>query len=185
LLRAAVGPTRKYQSTAEESGYWGRAEKICSLRVLPPLTPFRTSVAVPTKLGWTDPRKEEGQPLWPERFTELEIRQQKKRPKAWSSQYNQNPIDIANSIFKPEMFRSYECTAKEYISRDARVNKADCWRIVTADPALSTNDRSDYTAILVADISRSGIIGLLPPPLWSPNPSPAGCGLARFQQISI
>ena len=37
LLKAEIGPTRKCQATAKESGYWGRAENICSIWGLPGL----------------------------------------------------------------------------------------------------------------------------------------------------
>lgn len=112
-----------------------------------------------TSWGWSDPRTVENESCWPERFPESFINDEKKKQKKFSAQYNQEPIDLANALFKPDSFKYYEETADGYrlglrtVKRDV-----DTWRIVCADLAVSLTTRADYTAIFVLDITRNGDI---------------------------
>ena len=57
---------------------------------------------IPTMIGWTDPREEDGEAAWPERFpddamarTKLELGEY-----AWASQYQQSPMPRGGGLFK-------------------------------------------------------------------------------------
>jgi predicted phage terminase large subunit-like protein len=114
-----------------------------------------------TKIGWTDPRKFDGQPLWPERFPESEINLHRKKARYFSTQFNQNPLDAENAPFRPEHFRYYDEDADFYIVKDKRIRKRDCFTLITADLAISEAKTADYTAICVAAVAPTGEIILL------------------------
>lgn len=116
---------------------------------------YRTQSVV-NPIGWTDPRTEEGEPLWAARFPDSQINQLKKKPYVWSTQWNQQPTDPENCLFKPENFRYYEDTADGYRLGDRTVAKSQSYRIISADLAASVSKRSDYTAIMVIDLCYSG-----------------------------
>ena len=56
-----------------------------------------------------DPRREEGELLWPERYDAEWIKKRKKASGTaiWESLYQQNPTSAANAIFKPTWFQYY------------------------------------------------------------------------------
>lgn len=107
-------------------------------------------------IGWRDPRTEEGQPLNPERFPESAIRQLKKKSQTWASQWQQNPVDGINALFKSEDFRYYQETETAYHLGERRIAKADCWRLMAVDLAISLDKRADYSVIMVADLAKTG-----------------------------
>jgi len=112
-------------------------------------------------IGWSDPRKEEGEPLWPERFPDSAIKQLKRKSRTWSCQWQQNPIDSENALFKAEEFRYYQETETAYQLGERKIAKADCWRLMAVDLAISLDKRADYSVIMVADVARTGEIILV------------------------
>jgi predicted phage terminase large subunit-like protein len=60
-------------------------------------------------IGWEDPRKEDGEILWPERFPPKEVANLKKALGVfgWSSQYNQNPIPREGGLVKRNWLKYY------------------------------------------------------------------------------
>ncbi len=64
---------------------------------------------------WQDPRINEGELMWPERFSDKAIRKIKKLGEhAWVSQYQQRPEPRGGAIFKRDYWKPYVC------KRDAR-----------------------------------------------------------------
>lgn len=115
-----------------------------------------------TSIGWTDPRTIEGQSLWPEGFPDDEIEHHKRKPQYFQSQFNQQPLNAENAIFKKEMFRYYEETPDCYKIEGRVVNKADCfYTLIAADLAISQSKKADFTAIVTAKIAKSGEIIVL------------------------
>lgn len=112
-------------------------------------------------IGWSDPRKEEGEPLWPERFPLNEVQALKRKPRTFASQWNQAPTESTDAPFKAETFRYYDATEGEYILGDRRVSKAGCFRLTAADLAVSQAKGADYTAIATADVTPFGDIILI------------------------
>src|SRR5581483_9362247 len=79
----------------------------------------------------------------------------------FASQFNQNPLDTENALFKPESFRFYDESDSKFYTKEKAVRKADCFTIITADLAISTSSKADYTALCVASIAKSGEVVLL------------------------
>lgn len=113
------------------------------------------------KLGHLDPRTTEGQALWPERFPESELRTYKRNWATFETQYNQNPVETDNVLFKPENFRYFDETDTHYKSETKQIEKAKCYRVVSSDLAISQSAKADYTVIMVADIAPTGEIIIL------------------------
>jgi predicted phage terminase large subunit-like protein len=70
-----------------------------------------------TSIGWSDPRKEHGDLMWPERIGPTEVVDLKKNPIAWAGQYQQRPSPGEGAKFKREWFRYWN-------PRDMAVNPA-------------------------------------------------------------
>ena len=59
----------------------------------------------PTSIGWTDPRTEFGQLLWPERFSAETLALYKRNTYMWAGQYQQRPAPRAGGIIKARWIR--------------------------------------------------------------------------------
>ena len=105
-----------------------------------------------------DPRSNPGQALWPERFPEDEIRQYKSNRYVFEVQYNQTPQNAEAAIFKADNFQTARDDGECYIRDGKRIPKANCYRIASADLAVSTKSGADYSAFVIADIASSGEI---------------------------
>jgi predicted phage terminase large subunit-like protein len=62
-----------------------------------------------TVIGWRDPRTEEGELAWPERFGPAEIAEAKRTlgSFAYAGQYQQRPVPAAGGVWKRHWFRFY------------------------------------------------------------------------------
>lgn len=110
-----------------------------------------------TPIGWSDPRKQPGEPLWPERFPASEIQNLKRRPTSFAAQWNQAPADSTAALFHVENFKYYSETEDAYQLGDRIIPKDICFTVASCDPALSEKG-GDYTAITIADVSAYGDI---------------------------
>jgi predicted phage terminase large subunit-like protein len=104
-----------------------------------------------TSIGWEDPRKEEGELLWPERFS-LETLARYKRDLGsigFSAQYQQSPVPSGGSQFKREWFRYFAETDQAYILETdggtRSILKSQCNEFATVDLAISSKQSADYT----------------------------------------
>lgn len=61
-----------------------------------------------TEIGWSDPRSEEGEPAWPERFSEEFLAPFRTRKYMWSSQYMQAPVPRGGGIIKQEYWKLWD-----------------------------------------------------------------------------
>lgn len=66
---------------------------------------FRKCVTV---LGWEDPRKEDGELLWPAKWGEEELAPFKKLPYLWAGQYQQSPTPRGGGIILREWWQPWE-----------------------------------------------------------------------------
>lgn len=112
-------------------------------------------------LGHIDPRTEEGQPLWPERFPAQEVKQYRRNRSTWETQYNQCPISTESALFSAENLRYYQETEEHYLLGSRRILKSQCVRFGSVDLAISLSESADYTVAAVADVSPFGDIILL------------------------
>jgi len=85
-----------------------------------------TRVILPSKIGWKDPRKQDGELLWPARFSAENVAEHKRTlgSYAYSAQYQQKPSPASGGLFKRGDFRYYDP-----IKKDEMVGMADdlCW----------------------------------------------------------
>lgn len=60
-----------------------------------------------SSIGWSDPRTEHGQPLWPDRFGTDALAELKRRlgDMQYAGQYQQRPVPLAGGLFKKHHFR--------------------------------------------------------------------------------
>lgn len=112
-----------------------------------------------TVIGWSDPRTEPGQLLWPERFDKATIERYKRDLGSigYASQYQQSPVPSDGGQIKQQWFRYFTETPQAYIlERDGNttsVLKSECWRFAVVDLAISTRQTADYTVIQTYDVT--------------------------------
>lgn len=76
---------------------------------------FEPGRAGKTKIGWRDPRTQDGELAWPERFDEDVIRVFKTRAYMWAGQYQQRPEPRGGAIFKRDWWNNWnDETAKRF-----------------------------------------------------------------------
>jgi len=112
--------------------------------------PDRRSV---TKIGWQDPRTQEGELLWPEKFSREVLDSLKKSMGSldYAAQFQQRPVPAGGGQFKKQWFRYFTAENDYYqLETDAgfkRFLTKDCWLFMTLDLAISTKQTADYTVM--------------------------------------
>jgi predicted phage terminase large subunit-like protein len=111
-----------------------------------------------TSIGFSDPRKVDGELLWPAKMgvRELEERKRAMTTDYWG-QYQQRPVPKGGALFKRDWFRYWEDGGECYIlqhpdGREVRVMKKDCFTFGVLDPADSDDDRSAEACYSVCQI---------------------------------
>ncbi len=91
-----------------------------------------------TCLGWRDPRKEAGQPLWPERFGEASLAELKAALGSWAAagQLQQRPAPAGGGVFKREWWRFFA----EAPELDAKSRLVQSW-----DTGFKTGESNAYS----------------------------------------
>ena len=84
------------------------------------------------KIGWQDPRKTEGELLWPERFDEKTISEMEKTLGSYAAaaQLQQRPTPAEGGIFKKAWFKTFE-------QRPFFVRTIESWDTATSEADLS------------------------------------------------
>jgi len=118
-------------------------------------------------LRWSDPRREEGELLWPDRFTRATLEQQRRNlgSIAYASLYQQSPVPAGGAIFRKEWLRYFSETDEAYLletpSGNRGVLKSACWSFGTVDLAISSKTTADYTVIAVWAVTKERDLLLL------------------------
>ena len=96
-----------------------------------------------TKIGWRDPRTEEGELAWPERFPAnvVDALERDLGPWAFSSQYAQSPAPRGGGIIKRNWFRLWEHPQNKFPPFDNI--------IAAVDPAYTEKDENDPSAMAI------------------------------------
>ena len=104
-----------------------------------------------TSIGWTDPRKAEGELLDPTRFPPDVIERDKRAmgAYAWAGQMQQRPAPAGGGIFRDEWW--------QYLDAHPPIE----WRAIYADTAQKTREANDYTVFQCWGRSRQGQAVLL------------------------
>lgn len=93
-----------------------------------------------TSIGWTDPRRNEGELLWPARFGSKELAQYKVNPYEWAGQWQQRPEVRGGAIIKREYWQ-------DYTTDDGKIPACQ-YVVASLDPAYTSkaeNDPSGFT----------------------------------------
>lgn len=114
---------------------------------------YETDKKTVTSIGWSDPRTEQGEPLWPDKFPKSILEYLKKTLLMhYYAQYQQRPTSEAGSILKSSMFMHFSENEASYILHDSFgshiVPKSQCRTVISTDLAVSKNQEADFTVIL-------------------------------------
>jgi len=110
----------------------------------------RASIIYPNKIGWSDPRTDDGSLLWPERFGEEEVKVLERQLGPWASagQLQQRPEPKGGGIIKREWWQLWDHEA--YPPMDMI--------IATLDTAYTTKTSNDYSALSVWGVFSGDVI---------------------------
>lgn len=96
------------------------------------------------EIEWQDPRTQDGEFLWPERFGEKELRPFKMNPYEWSAQWLQMPVPRGGGLFQDSWWQPYE------IPKDGAYDFGEPLFIVASlDTAFKEKEQNDYSALTV------------------------------------
>jgi predicted phage terminase large subunit-like protein len=104
---------------------------------------------------WKDPRTEEGQLLWPERFSKevLDGLRRDLGSQGFAAQYQQRPVPAGGGQFKKLWFRYFSREDTHYRLEVPDAPKTilaeKCYKFITVDLAISQKQTADYTVISV------------------------------------
>lgn len=110
---------------------------------------FEPSRRCVTSIGWTDPRKHEGELLWPERVGQKEIEEYKRRlgTIGYAGQFQQRPVPAGGAIFKGDWFEKVDEAPP--LAREARG-----WDKAATEPASDIDP--DWTAGVKIGLAADG-----------------------------
>jgi predicted phage terminase large subunit-like protein len=123
-----------------------------------------------TVLGWEDPRKTEGELLWPHRIGPTEIADFKLRlgPTGYAGQFQQIPTPAGGGRFKSVWFRYFTTHGDVYRLETPNgpraVKASECDRFAVMDPAGTDKEQDNkacYTVIQVWAVTPDGDMLLL------------------------
>ena len=108
-----------------------------------------------TSIGWSDPRTQEGELLWPERFSKQALDGLKRDlgTTGYAAQYQQSPVPAGGGQFKRQWFRYFEESGEHYLLHTGDTTKAvakkKCRVFAVVDPAISSKQEADFTVIQI------------------------------------
>lgn len=118
------------------------------------------------EVAWEDPRTEDGQLLWPERFGPKELAVFKKNSYEWSAQWQQAPIPRGGGLFKESWWQVHEVTRKTqtvlHMGRQREVfagykftpEFTPDFVLASLDAALTEKEENSYSALTVWAVFR-------------------------------
>jgi predicted phage terminase large subunit-like protein len=111
---------------------------------------FEPERAFTTSIGWDDPRTEEGELLWPERFAEEQVEVLKKRLGPWKAagQLQQRPEPKGGGIIKRDWWQLHD--APHFPQFD--------YVLASLDTAFTTKQENDFSALTVWGIFTSDTV---------------------------
>jgi len=107
-----------------------------------------------TSIGWSDPRKRDGELLWPEKFPTPVLDDLKKSLGSfgYSAQYDQLPVPASGGTFKEEWKRYFEIEGDYYILHTKHGHRKSvpirlCRNEAVCDLATSEKEQADFFVI--------------------------------------
>lgn len=109
-----------------------------------------------TSIGWNDPRTEDGELLWPDRFGPDELAPFKRNPYEWSGQWQQLPVPRGGGIIKSDWWQIWDSVeaAKyglEWSDEKGKLKEFPAFDFVIAslDGAYGKKQENDYSALTI------------------------------------
>ncbi len=104
-----------------------------------------------TAIGWQDPRRDEGELLWPEQFPEPEVQRLAATLgiRGTAGQLQQRPAPAGGEIFQ----RAWWDGQNRYDATDTRLYRLNTARWLSFDTALKDDESNDYTAMGVWELT--------------------------------
>lgn len=95
-----------------------------------------------TSLGWTDPRKSDGEVMDPKRYTPAVLRREKVRlgERGYAGQYQQQPVNLQGEIFRRGFIK--------FINPNHIPPATITQRLLSADTAIKEGEENDYSVLL-------------------------------------
>lgn len=117
---------------------------------------FEPGRASATSIGWTDPRKTDGELAWPARFGATEILPFKRRAYMWAAQYQQRPEPRGGGIFKRAWWKVWD--DKEAIARGCKPGHMPSFSYMLGvlDTAYTEKEENDPCAMTVWGVWHDG-----------------------------
>lgn len=102
-----------------------------------------------TSIGWSDPRTEDGELLWPGRFGREEVEDAKLSlgSYGYAGQYQQRPAPAGGGVFRRSWFRYYQGVAPSVRIDGRTLDMMKYLRFATIDIAASLKESADYTVM--------------------------------------
>jgi len=104
-----------------------------------------------TAIGWEDPREDDGELAWPERFSPSAVAQLKRTlgPYAYSGQYQQSPEPRGGGIIKRAWWGTYE------LAIGAKPKHRPEFVVASLDPAFTAKQENDPSGFVILGIYRT------------------------------
>lgn len=102
--------------------------------------------------GWNDgvdPRTEDGELAWPDRYAPRELASFKRNPVLWSGQYQQNPTPRGGGIFKDDWWQVHQVVRRESGGYRFVPDITPVFVLASLDTAFSEKEENDYSALTV------------------------------------
>lgn len=119
---------------------------------------FEVGRGCETSIGWVDPRDEDGELAWPERYPPEVLGPFQNLPFMWAGQYQQRPEPRGGGILKRDYWRIWDREAQR--ENDVKPGTFPIFEFVIAsfDGAFTEKQENDYSALTVWGVwaSRSG-----------------------------
>lgn len=102
-----------------------------------------------TSIGWEDPRTEDGELAWPERYPESVLQPFRSRPYLFSGQYQQSPEPRGGGIIKRDYWKIWDRAAQA--ANDVKPGMFPQFEFVLAsfDGAYTEKKENDYSALVI------------------------------------
>lgn len=111
-----------------------------------------------TVLGWEDPRSEDGELAFPERYSPGTIAQLKRDMSdfAIASQFQQSPVPRGGGILKSDWWKLWPPQGEEFDERGKPLKPLDFpameYIVASLDTAMTTKEESDYSALSILGV---------------------------------
>lgn len=112
-----------------------------------------------TEIGFEDPRQEEGELLFPERFPQFVVERDKQilGPYGYAGQFQQSPAPRGGGIWKREWFQLWDDeTAQAQGVVDASKYPPMDYVIASLDPAYSSKEENDPSGLVILGVFQRG-----------------------------